>query len=461
MAVEIMSKLINNIIPFSLFIYSCSALIVFELFSIGIINPYFYIFTIVVFSILYECNSVKPRFFFTPLGVVILLCLLYFPVNYLILPKTNYSEYSLILGALSLSAILMSGIFVLSFFKSENKELIEFRESDLVKIKVVYFIGVFGTISSIITGNFFGQYDVSNKYLSPVLGALVNLRFLGFAGLVAILSFNSKKNKLVMFLFLIEVGFAFLTTSKQLIIYPILVILMCREYSGNKVSKINIFIVSIVVLFLFSITYAVRNIWYTYLGQAEVSISDILELAMAIPSALTSLTFDDYFKLLESVVTRFHGIHSLNLIMENGRPLGYENYQGLSYAISLIVPRLIWPDKPDADYQIMFGYEFYGIEPSMRVLIPPTQVGVAYLDYGIAGVIIISSVLGIIGAYLNISFSRIGKGMSSTKLLLIFYLFVQFTKIEAHPFEILSSVVKNAMLIGFILYIITSKYKVR
>lgn len=397
------------------------------------------------------------RFLFTPIGVLIGLYFFYFPINFLFLMEVEHSYFSLAYASIGIASFLFGVVLTLTCCNA-GKTCVELRlkneNRDKNGVLVVYFLGLIGTVFSISTGNFFGQYEVTNKFISPILGVSNQLRFLGYAAFAAFfIRSPSKKIKILFyFSFVVEILLAFLTTSKQLIIFPILVALMCRAYFGAGMPSLKIIVSALVVFSLFVVTYAVRGIFYTYIGDAQISLVDIVKLFSAIPQALASISKDELFLLAQKVVERFHGLHSLNLILETQTPDNYYNYSGFRYFIALLVPRVFWAEKPDADYQIMFGHEFYGIQENLRVLIPPTQIGVMMLDFGVWGVAFFQCLIGVLTAAMTIWGRKNTNDFSVLNYMLFIYLFFQLTKIEAHPAEILSATLKSTPLLIIVIY---------
>lgn len=376
-----------------------------------------------------------------------LVFLLYFPLNSL---KHLDSEH--VVGATFLSMAGIMAFFAGYYYIKRPPPLEPVAPRDAAQLPlnwvlIAYGMGLVGTYLSITTGNFLGQYRAEDINISPYLGVLTLLRFQGFILLCAALFCRERVAWTpVVILLLIELSLAFLTTSKQLVVYPVLALLIAWNYTRERVPARWFALTGLAVFPILVVTYAIREVWFVYISSQHQVLEGAWALAQITPELIAGLRIDDIWALATNVFDRFHGTESLVRIMERGDrlPLQYEEYQGLAYLGKLLVPRFIWPDKPEATYQIMFGHEYFDVPHGLDVLIPPTQIGVMYLDYGVPGVLIWQVLMGVfVATFYNWFRNALHHRAWLVGLYTLFL--IEALKIETNPFELLSSSVKTAV----------------
>jgi hypothetical protein len=330
------------------------------------------------------------------------------------------------------------------------------------KAWIVYLIGLTATVISIGTGNFFGQYKNTNTFLAAYLGGFTALRFIGFI-LVPSSAIDRKSLRraalLAMLLLVPEILIVVLTTSKQLMVYPLLGLIMMRHYLATRVRLISFAALALILTPVFSLLYAIRSVWYFYVPSQSVSFSDLGLFLREIPGQVLALDASAWSSFADNSLRRFHGTFSLLKILDAGGevPSGYGAYHGISYLLSILMPRFIQPDKPDANYQVFFGHNFAGIPSNLEVMIPPTHMGVFYLDYGIVGIVLGQLLFGMGVAGVYVLFRRFFQSGCKWVLALYAYVFVEMLKIETNPFELFSAGVKMLPLLALVFWFMRSR----
>ncbi|HEY6393335.1 MAG TPA: hypothetical protein VIX89_18780 [Bryobacteraceae bacterium] len=368
---------------------------------------------------------------------------------------------SMVLAACGVAAFQV-GYYVVTRRASSYRVFERNGAPGIGKAWIVYLIGLAATVVSIATGNFFGQYKNTNTFLAAYLGGFTALRFIGFI-LVPSSAVDRKSLRraalLAMLLLIPEILIVVLTTSKQLMVYPLLGLIMMRHYLAKRVRLISFAALALILTPVFSLLYAIRSVWYFYVPSQSVSFSDLGLFLREIPSQVLALDATAWSSFAENSLRRFHGTFSLLKILDAGGevPSGYGAYHGISYLLSILMPRFIQPDKPDANYQVFFGHNFAGVSSNLDVMIPPTHMGVFYLDYGIAGIVVGQLLFGMAAAGVYVLFRKFFQSGCKWALALYAYVFVEMLKIETNPFELLSAGVKMLPLLSLVFWFMRSR----
>ncbi len=305
---------------------------------------------------------------------------------------------------------------------------------------IVYGLGVAGLVIGIATGNFFGQYEPKNPEWRVYLGVLEMFRFVGF-GLLVGLALKRRTLAIVLLLagaILCETGVAVITTAKQLALYPVLMVLVLFNYTGRRIKIGTLAGIAAGAVVVFSVMYAVRTVWEGHISSNDAGFSGVSTLIQEVPQVLGSYGVNGLLEkhAKQSGVSRFCGAESLTYIVARGDDrAGYAGYEGMEYFLDGLIPRFLHENKRPTDYQVMFGHEFAGISGDINVLIPPMRIGVLYLDYGLAGVLLGEIAFGVICGWL---YRRMGRSLAELGwCVLPFYCYylIEMCKIEVHPGE--------------------------
>ncbi len=107
---------------------------------------------------------------------------------------------------------------------------------------------------------------------------------------------------------------------------------------------------------------------------------------------------------LETLAGRMHGLTSLSLIMRYTPERGPFLY-GLPYAmlpLQILVPRAIWPDKPDvAAFGRDFKTKYWGLRPEERTSVAVSQLGDLWVNLHLFGALLGSFLMGVLFRFLG------------------------------------------------------------
>lgn len=309
-------------------------------------------------------------------------------------------------------------------------------------------------------GFFAGEYG---KYLG-ILTFLGNLSLIALA-IAAICYFSLKKignnqykiwGWLLAGSFFVEFAYAFPQCTKEGILYPIIIYLIIKNY----IQKTNYFQIFLIILGVFIILFPgsafcrnnqIINVFTGYKIQEEnrfvdenifiknktlapqVSTTTIAVVAKNSNSTSTPAIFNIfsyiYKKLrlkdfiVESAITRLDQSRIPLAIFEKTDHYLYG--KTFSSFFTMLVPRIIWPNKPAIDFDgIKLAQNLNFSAPNdNKTSIYPTVVGEWYMNFGIWGLIFGMFVLGILYRFLfDYLIIRSGRSPSGVMIYSLFWL---------------------------------------
>jgi hypothetical protein len=414
----------------------------------------------------YLVKSGSQGDYLEPLKLVTLLYLLYFGVTSIGFESDPNLERALEISLVGCCALLLGHVLASRRVRAPAIGDVRAARVSLSRVTAVYCLGVAGVLFGISSGDFFGQFEPTHPWLAFYIGAVGIARFIAFGFLVGI-ALETRRRGMATWLALaagcFEIALAFITSSKQLAIFPVIMVLLLRHHRGRRVGLATLGAVAVGALVVFSALYEVRTVLEDHISTGDAGFQGVASLAREIPRVLSEGGVQDLVERhgTEGALSRFHGIDSLTRILERGEPPGYEEYKGLRYLAGILIPRFMDPNKRAIDYQVMFGHEFAGIPAGLRVLIPPMRIGVFFLDFGILGVAIGELLFGMLGAY---AYGMMRKAFHAHGWIIIpFYCYclIELCKIETHPAEWLVGEVKNIPVLALVAVAILGKQRAR
>lgn len=216
-----------------------------------------------------------------------------------------------------------------------------------------------------------------------LLGALGNLVVLATA-LVCFQKGGRHLQVLLAALVVMQVAVGLVTGSKTPVIVPLVLVALAYAAIRRRVPMTAL-VLTAVLLFV-----AVVPINQRYREAVRVEgqpPAEALRTALAHPVELNPFTAFENTR--EYVLTRFRSIDSIALIADQ-TPSRFPYAGGESYfylPAIILVPRLIWPDKPVLDAAAEFTQTYRGLPEEIRSATQLTQVGDLYRNFGWPGVV--------------------------------------------------------------------------
>jgi hypothetical protein len=260
---------------------------------------------------------------------------------------------------------------------------------------------------------------------------------------------NSRAHARLLFVIVpISAVLGFFSGFKGDIVFPILIVMLVRFYYRPRVPWRAI---TFVVLLTFLVVPA--NI--TYRAKLRPGGSVLPASAGGVFAALTGTIAESVQMPLSqrlSIVgqwgsARFRNIDSLALIMER-TPDPNPYLHGRLYALGIpiiLVPRFLWPSKPELDNGYTFSQEYLDLPASSVTSTPITELGDLYMNFGIAGVLSGMFLWGVVCSWLY-TWIRRRPGTDSAALLLFFAALLQVANVEADFVSLLATAFRALLL---------------
>lgn len=211
----------------------------------------------------------------------------------------------------------------------------------------------------------------------------------------------------VNFLVAAEIIYWLPSGRKEPVILAIILPLLVRYLRTSQLPSLR-FVVAFIgsVVLLFSWGFA-----YRYALDVSGATSNASDMIRAITAANEG-GYDHRLSTFEITVGRFSLVEPLSACLRIIDERVWEPFMGTSYAQALlgVIPRFLWPDKPDLHYGNEFGYMagFIGSYDE-RTSISVTFFGESYLNFGWFGILplaLIGSFFGVIYRLANSSRRR-------------------------------------------------------
>jgi hypothetical protein len=219
---------------------------------------------------------------------------------------------------------------------------------------------------------------------------------------------------------LIGVVVGFFGDSKELGMRSALIVILAAFLVEGKVPKVWIAALIAFVVFAFPIFQGYRAEIIMARGASRAhALEDIgrtLDLALSARDKAQSGRRG--YKRAESFLKRSSLKGNLELVLsETGKRVEFQNGKTLWPIVTAFIPRLIWPEKPDAAAGQLFNQEFR-VSADRRTYVSPTHLGELYWNFGWAGVFFGMPLIGVLMGAVN-GRCDLSQRRSLTRLLII------------------------------------------
>ena len=337
---------------------------------------------------LYASNG----FWTTPMPICIFYYILNYPLKSLYNVIYNPDYLSKDPGHLLLYVTVYFILFVLSYIYISKKDSISINYNYDYKLlttdrmvrvgNISFYILVGGFLYKFLLGGFYTWGEKSGT--SILENIIFNIMILQYAILFLMIHMARFKNKIYYIKVLVITGFiifeCLLTTSKSPIFYLIILILFTNSFHRIKTSPILVSILLTVGIAYFFYSYTSRFSGIAYNEVEGSSISNTFDE--------TILGFDAYSdRIMDSIFDRIELLDNL-IIMDSRYSLIQRGYYQLSSLVEVInfVPRIIWPSRPDLNFNIFTQYELLGYRAE-AVTMSVGRAGEGYFLFNYLGVV--------------------------------------------------------------------------
>jgi len=206
--------------------------------------------------------------------------------------------------------------------------------------------------------------------------------FLNYAlvvGLIFFLKYKKFKKITFLLLFPLTLIIGFLRGSKLVFLAPILMVVVVYHYFKKNIKMKYI----VIFLLLTVLLVPVLDI-----NRGTANLSDFF-----------SRTLNTYnpLKSIRVFMDRFHDMDSLiYIIKDTPRVMDYQLGKTIMPIFVSWIPRRFWPEKPVISFGRVFGESYYGeFWTSKSGAASATIIGEAYINFHIAGILLVSLLFGI------------------------------------------------------------------
>jgi hypothetical protein len=245
---------------------------------------------------------------------------------------------------------------------------------------------------------------------------------------------------LVLFEFLILTAVEF---QLDQVLVQIIFLIVAYNYAGPGLTYKKLSSISGITVILFPVAVIFERL------QSGFSLSDALFFSES--------SIDGYF---QAFVSRFIGTEALTLIVDRTPDaVEYQLGDTLLLTIYSLVPRVIWPEKPSIIMCGLNNIYFSGRGPSAGTCSAMTVPGELYWNFGTIGVVIGLFWLGLLIGLLYRLFIEQISGSTHLSIAIVLYAIAltHFVKIESGIAQMFSSMIKELILAGVLLIIVTTR----
>lgn len=204
---------------------------------------------------------------------------------------------------------------------------------------------------------------------------------------------------------LTEMVFGLVTDSKGQVLIGVVLVAITKLLVDGTVPKTRLIVAAAIIAVVFPVLQAnriamgARGASHT---EAAQNFTDTLERAIGAKSAAESGP-----DRAETVIERSSLKHSVAMIVSRtGRSVPFQNGYTLSPLLTVFVPRILWPGKPDVPTGRLVNKAFH-VSDQAETNISPSHLGELYWNFGWPGVVIgmtcIGLLLGFLGARYDLS----------------------------------------------------------
>lgn len=339
--------------------------------------------------------------------------------------------------------------------------------------KAVIFCFLVGLILPVVLSLRSALSEAVNQQLSAIFSLLQNqqLVVIGILGWLVYSGRSTKWHKLLLYFVVATTVWRGLSTAfLEQAVLPIIVLFVMKWLYGRSLSVLSIAAVVVIVLFLSPVKASFRAAaWSEPTAQDDSSESALEKPLLWVEQAAQYWgdTIGGARELSEATsgaTSRADLIHQFAHIYSLTPEIIPFQYGGTySYFVVAWIPRIIWPDKPQAGGANNFFAVTYGItseEGVKRSTFGVSLLGEGYINFGIPGVFLIMFVQGVVLILLQLVFGGPKSGAGGQAVFLAFFVF--FLNGVGTSAEIFfGNIVQNLLCSCFLLLWVREKSSVR
>jgi hypothetical protein len=250
---------------------------------------------------------------------------------------------------------------------------------------------------------------VAARLLQPLGTVLVSYRVIAFRNRPLLL--------LILAMLAVELLVGFLGDSKELALRGVAIVVLCRCLIEGRVPKLWIAAAGLFVVLSFPVFQAYRSEVLSHGNDRGHAAQNLTEnLAKAFNSHKLESGQANYSS--RSFLARSSLKPTMEMILAKvGDVAPYQHGYTVALTLMGLVPRALWPEKPDTSTGQLFNRELH-ISEFRDVYISVSQLGELYWNFGWLGVVVGMGCIGLLLGTVN-SRCDLSEGRSVTRLLVI------------------------------------------
>jgi hypothetical protein len=278
--------------------------------------------------------------------------------------------------------------------------------------------------------------EETSQQFSAIFALLQNqqLVVIGILGWLVYSGRGTKWHKLILYSVVAATVWRGLSTAfLEQVVLPIIVLFITRWLYGRKISLLSIAAIVVIVLFLSPVKSSFRaEAWSDLTAQDSATESLLDKPFLWVEQAAnywgSTLSGErDIAEATSSATSRADLIHQFAHIYSLTPEIIPYQYGGTySFFFVAWIPRVIWPEKPQAGGANNFFAVNYGItteEGAKRSTFGVSLLGEGYINFGTPGVIVVMFMQGVILILLQLVFGTAKSGAGGQAVFLAFFVF--------------------------------------
>mgnify|MGYP000899817046 CR=1 FL=1 len=228
---------------------------------------------------------------------------------------------------------------------------------------------------------------------------------LGLFALIILNYYHTSRKLLIGGLAIVLFGIGVVSAQKQAALMPLFVVGITLLFKTGRFPKGIVLLTIVGTLLAFITVTSIRKYYFAQHLQGVTSLAQVKEISTM---ALNQQNFNKAYKtydVKEHILMRLFYGNAIGKAIEYSEKNGFgvpddsELYHVLLSPFYAVVPRFLFPDKPEADFGNWFASQIF-VGYKVKYSIGITPIGYGYMVNGMLGVIAVSILLGLFMAFL-------------------------------------------------------------
>jgi hypothetical protein len=212
----------------------------------------------------------------------------------------------------------------------------------------------------------------------------------------------------------VQMVFGFVADIKGQVLLGFVLIALTKFLVDGRIPKLRVSFMAAMIIMIFPVLQANRMLRGDLdHAKAESNIVQTLQKAIETTGGANSGA-----NRAQSFLERMSLKDNIDMIVaRTGADVGYQNGHTIAPLLTVFIPRILWPAKPDVQTGQVLNKEFH-LSEQVETYISPSHLGELYWNYGWSGVLVgmplIGLILGLVGRQCDLS-----QGANLTRILIL------------------------------------------